>query len=171
MGKLPLSAEQRKTLEEYKSGMDWLNRASLRTIISNWQKEKAVVVVYPETTRSRDGLLKNGRRETAVYFRRGWTLPVRIEGLDEIFPPEGMPNLEKILKRKVQVTVSAGRPIDTNKLWLPQTLEWLNGKEAHPVDFVMSRIHTLNPERTDPKIRLFYERLSEDIPEGLLCAA
>lgn len=172
MGELPLSAKQRKLLEEYKSSMDWLNRASFRTIISNWQKEKAVVVVYPETTRSRDGLLKKGRSETGVYFRRGLTLPVRIEGLDEILPPERMPNLEKILKRKVQVTVSAGRPIDTNRLWFPQTLEWLNEKEAHPVDFVMSRIHILNPERTDPKIRPFYERLSEDIPEGLLlCAA
>lgn len=171
LGKLSLPPEQRVLLEEYMSGMTWLNRASLRAIVPEWQKGQAVVVVYPEATRSRNGQTQRGRPETGIYFKRGLTLPVMIEGLGEVFPPDKRPRWEKILKREVEVTVSAGAPIDTNKLWLPLTLRWLEERQATPVDFVMSRVHVLNPGRADPKIRPLYDRLLQDIPEGLLKAA
>lgn len=164
MEKLSLRPEQRVLLEEYQSGMSWLNLASLRAILPHWRTGHAVVVVYPEATRSRNGLTQRGRWETAVFFKRGWTLPMMIEGLDEVFPPNALPRWEKILRREVEVKVSAGAPIDTSKLWLPSTLKWLEERQATPVDFVMSRIHALNPERTDPQVRPLYDSLLQDIP-------
>lgn len=171
IAKWSLSEEELALVVRYQANMRWLTRASLKVLLPEWKRGEVVPVVYPETTRSRSGLIERGREETDGYFRHGWILPLMIQGPGEVFPPEHHPRWDRIIRREFQVTVAAGELISGEVLHASATLNWLRDRNAHPVDFVMSRIHTLNPERTNPEIRPLYERLSEDIPEGLLLQA
>lgn len=167
----PLSEEDRLMLSQYQANLRWLKRASLKAILPDWRSGQVMPLVYPETTRSRDGLIQRGREETDIYFRHGWILPLQIQGPGEVFPPERNPNWQKILKRGFEVEVSAGELISGEALHAPKTLDWLRERTANPVDFVMSRIIALDSERANPQDRPLYESLSKDIPEGLLLKA
>lgn len=166
-----LLPEDQQKVKAYIETMKRLNRDSLRAITPEWQDGKAVVVVYPETTRSRNGLLQRGRKGTGVYFRHGLILPIMLEGPSEIFPPEQNPDFGKILMRKSEMTMMVNEPIDAECLFSSRTRRWLDSKEANVVDLVMSRIALLNPDRVDPKYRSLYESLIENIPEGLILKA
>lgn len=168
MLRMPLTVKDRKLVEQYQLTMKKLNAKSLRAVHNDWEEGKAVIVVYPETTRSRNGLLQGGRTEMDAYFRRGWVLPTMIQGPYEAFPPEQTLRLGAILTRNSQVTVGVGEPIDARRLLTPEVSKWLQSHQANRVDFVMSRIAVQNPDLVDPKCRLLYERLSENVPEGLL---
>lgn len=163
-----LSKGRRYLLEQYQSNMARFNITSLRAVRRDWQEGRAMVMVYPETTRSRDGLLKRGRVEMELFFRDGWVLPMAIQGPNEVFPAEQNPRWGKLIRRKLAVALAVGEPINTKVLWFPETRRWLEAREANPVDFVMSRIAILNSGRIDPRYRPLYERLWADIPEGLI---
>lgn len=166
-----LSADQRQQIELYLSNMRWLNRESMRVLVPRWRKGEVVPIVYPETTRSRDGYIQRGRVETDIYFQKGWILPLLIEGVGEVFPPEGKPNLGKILRREFRPKITAGELISGEVLHAPQTLDWLRERRATPVDFIMSRVVSPNPERANPVLRALYKSLAENIPEGLILRA
>lgn len=166
-----VSDEERKTIKQYLVSMNNLNKASLEAIRPDWESGKAIVVIYPETTRSRDGLLSIGKKETGTYFERGLILPVMIQGAYEVFPPERQPDWGKVLRRELHAVVKVGEPIEAKRLQAPDTKEWLKALEAGPVDFVMSRIAVLNPERVNSSCKPFYKSLTDGIPEGLILKA
>lgn len=167
----PLSSEQQELVEEYTIKMNKLNKATFKALVPPWDKGKAVVVVYAEGTRSRDGLLKRGKEETGGYMRHGLILPVMQSGVHEYFPAERKPNWKKILLRQTEVTIAVNEPIDAKKLKSPSVKAWLKERNASPVDFVMARIAALNPDQVDQQFRSLYESLNKDIPEGLLLKA
>lgn len=171
MAELAQSEQEQELIKRYTGNMLWLNTIALRVILNDWKVGKVIVVVYPETSRSRDDLLKRGREEMNVYFKRGKILPVMSQGPGEVFPPGKGPRWDKLGRREFEVKVATGPLIDTGKLQQPRTLEWLAARGANPVDFVMSRIAVLNPDHVDSKYRPLYQSLTEDIPQGLLLAA
>lgn len=169
--RLSLSDEKLLMLEKYQSNMDWLNRASLRAVRPAWQRGELIPIVYPETTRSEDGLLKRGREETEIYFRNGVILPFMIEGDDKVFPPRQNFKLDKILRGEFEVCVTAGEPINGKVLKSSRVQDWLKERRATTVDFVTSRIGRINRNRIDPQIRPLCESLWEDIPNGVILEA
>lgn len=168
---LILSQDQRELIEKYNKDMNWLAKASLLAIRPEWHRGNIAVLVYPETTRSRDGYIQRGRAETLNYFGKGWILPLLIDGPRAVIPPEKGPNWGKIIRREGQVTLTAQEVISAERLMEPRTIDWLTERGANPVDFVMSRIVSSNPEKATLGLRPVYESLSEDIPEGLIVRA
>lgn len=167
----PLSTEEREMLLKYQANINWLRTASLRAMLPDWRSGQVMPMVYPETTRSRSGWIERGRREIDVYFRRGWIAPFMIQGPGEVFPPERNPNMGKILRGEFEVIVAAGELISGEVLHESKTLEWLKERQANPVDFVMSRVVILEPERANSTLRPFYDSLANDIPKGLILDA
>ena len=166
-----LPEDRKNMLTNYVNDLNWLTKASFEAVLSDWREGKAFVVVYPETTRSRNGFIQRGKLETGAYFKRGVTMPFLIEGPENAFPPESDPDWGLILSRRWKNTVTFGPPIDAEALWKPATSDWLREKGANQVDFVMSRVAILNPGRVDSKYRSLYNSLTQDIPQGLLLAA
>lgn len=171
--KRTLSDKERSMIEAYKANLDWLNLASFKAILPDWRDGQAIVVVYPESTRSRSRFIERGREETESYFRHSLVLPFMIEGPQDAFPPEQDPNWELLLDRfKLGkgwlVSVMFGAPIAGAILNAPRTKAWLKERGATPVDFVVSRIVALKPERANPKDRPLYTSLGDSIPEGLI---
>lgn len=168
LSQLSLSEGELRMLLEYQENLRWLAIASLRALIPDWSSGNIMPMIYPETTRSRNGWINRGREEIDVYLRKGWILPLMIEGPGAVFPPDSNPNLGKIIRREFEVNVAAGELISGEQLHGPATLGWLRERGANPVDFVMSRIVILNPEQANPELRSLYGSLTKDIPEGLI---
>ncbi len=168
---LSLPEEYRESVARYRQDIGWLTMASLRALTPGWKTGEIIPLVYPETTRTRNGWINKGREETGVYFRKGLIVPFFIDGTGEIFPAEGRPDWVKIIKRQFKVRVAVGEPISGEELNSQQTLDWLKQMNATIVDFVMSRIVALKPERANPTLKPLYERLGVDIPAGLLIKA
>ena len=171
LSNLSTSPEEKKELSKYIENLNWLTRASLKAVLSDWVNGKVFIVVYPETTRSRNGLIQRGRPETELYFKKGLIMPYMIEGPENAFPPERDPDWGLVIRRGWKNKIRFSQPVTAEALWQPRTIDWLNEREANQVDFVMSRIAVLNPDRVDPKYRPLYQSLAEDIPQGLLVTA
>ncbi len=168
---LSLSQDRKELIEKYNRDMDWLAKASFKAIRPEWHKGNIAVLVYPETTRSRDGYVQRGRIETLNYFGKGWILPLLVEGPSEVIPPEQGPNWGKIIRREGQVALTAQEVISAERLMEPRTIDWLTERGANPVDFVMSRIVSSNPQKAAPALRPMYESFLEDMPAGLIVRA
>lgn len=168
-----LSEKDQAMMKTYLTNLSWLNKAALRELLPGWRKGNLVPIVYPETTRSRDGYIQRGRVETDIYFQRGWIIPFLIEGNDDVFSPEGegKPDLKKLIMRQLRPCVTAGQLISGEVLHAPTTLDWLRDRNANPVDFIMSRIANLNPKLANPELRPLYDSLNDDIPDGLVLKA
>lgn len=114
--------------------------------------------VYPEATRSRDGMLGNARRETASWFtngKDGFVLPMATSGGPELLPPEAPPLLHKrFVVDRAMTTVSVGPMIPSLKLIkftesLPLTKA---GQAQLTVDCIMAHVAVLmGPDRVFPE--------------------
>ncbi len=146
-----LSNEDQQTLADYEANCNKLNRSSLRGL-TQLSKSGHVVSLYPEATRSRDGLIMRAPAETVAYFRKdSYVLPVVLTGPAENFPPNRRPTW-----RPTQLTMRVGRPFATADI-LEDFMNLKYPTGINKIDLFMAQMAKLSPESVRPEDRKFYQ--------------
>lgn len=156
----------------FQEHLKWANKlvkAALREVV-NARRRKGILVVYPQSTRSPDGLIKRGHPATEAYLKKGIILPFMVRGSERFMPPhQQFPFWERI-RDGWTVDLEYGPAFYAKSLWLPETVEGLKEMGANPVDLAMAQVGSLDWNRVDPKIRLFHQKIADECPVVRLAA-
>lgn len=152
-----LTEKDRQVISEYQKNARSLNRTSLR-YLKELVRVRFMPCIYPESTRSRNGLLGEAPREVSVYLTNtdGFVLPIVTNGITESFPPERNFDLAKSLTG-VCVEMCIGRPVPIS-LIRERSRRYFGAKD-NPAEVVMAEIAALKPELAPPSKAGYYQQL------------
>lgn len=148
-----LSEEAKQLIKDYEEGAYKVNKAASSTA-SLKRSGGFAVSVFPESTRSRNnGQLQEARRETAVFFPRGYVLPIAAVGIREIVPVNG-----GFQPRRVNCRVDIGELVPAAEIWAKSKRFFTNGQH-NPAEVAMAYVGALNPDIVPEDKRGYYTQL------------
>lgn len=152
-----LSLQQVDTLRACENNYEHLNNIA-KGKIHELLGQGYILSLYPETTRSRTGLMQRAPREVSVNFRLkdAVVLPMVIAGAQAVFPPEKHVRWWK----RAQCWVRLGEPYPVSELWQRRRgLEWVPGGDVTPADVAMAKLARLAPELVGQEDLVRYHRI------------
>lgn len=152
-----LSPEQVDTLRVCENNYEYLNSIA-KGKIHELLGQGYILSLYPESTRSRTGLMQRAPREVSVNFRLkdAVVLPMVIAGAQAVFPPEKHVRWWK----RAQCWMRLGEPYPVSELWQRRRgLEWVPGEDVTPADVAMAKLARLAPELVGKEDLDRYQRI------------
>lgn len=150
-----LSPEQVATLRECEDNYQRLNRIA-KIDIHKLLGQGYILSLYPESTRSRTGLMQRAPREVSVNFafKEAVILPMMVNGAQTVFLPDQKVRWWKRAKTWMRV----GEPYPVEELWQIRKLMAVQDSVT-PADVAMAKLAQLAPELVDNKELARYQRI------------
>ncbi len=145
--------EEEGLVKNYEQSAHQVNKSANRTASAR-RRDGFAVSIFPESTRSRNnGLLQEAQRETAIFFPRGYVLPVAAVGIREIVPVNGSFHLKRANAR-----VDIGEPVPAAEIW-KKSVRFFNGGRHNPAEVAMAYVGVLNPDIIPEGKKTYYKQL------------
>lgn len=148
-----LTPELNSLLKDYKKNCESLNLRALRTLKKLTEADK-LLSIYPESTRSRTGLLIRAPEAVSAYFpekQGGIVLPVVAEGPDQLSAAD-----KPLTLTRFTLKMYIGKPYPVAKLWeKPHYPSDISTRQLC-IDRVMARLAFTRPELTPERDYIYY---------------
>lgn len=152
-----ITEDERQVLSRLRRNYTNLSAKAIRVAGALRRKNKELRIgLYPESTRSRTGLVGNPRPQTSVWYRLEegtHILPIAVEGGDYFHPPGAFP------VKRVNARVIVGEPFPFEKIEHRAKAIPRSQQEQFIADYAFSLVvNMMSPKFIPPDKRAYYQQ-------------